>query len=126
MAQNNIITIEHLSKVYTERKVFDDTDFSMLEGEKVALIGINGTGKSTLLRIVAGLTEPDDGSIAKRRNLAVRYLPQTPEFDPEDTILEAIIHDNEGKQHVWNLEAEAKKFLSRLGENDFDGESFNA
>ena len=120
MAQNNIITIEHLSKVYTERKVFDDTDFSMLEGEKVALIGINGTGKSTLLRIVAGLTEPDDGSIAKRRNLAVRYLPQTPEFDPEDTILEAIIHDNEGKQHVWNLEAEAKKFLSRLGENDFE------
>ena len=120
MAQNNIITIEHLSKVYTERKVFDDTDFSMLEGEKVALIGINGTGKSTLLRIVAGLTEPDDGSIAKRRNLAVRYLPQTPEFNPEDTILEAIIHDNEGKQHVWNLEAEAKKFLSRLGENDFE------
>lgn len=120
MAQNNIITIEHLSKVYTERKIFDDTDFSMLEGEKVALIGINGTGKSTLLKIVAGLTEPDDGSIAKRRNLAVRYLPQTPEFDPEDTILEAIIHDNEGKQHVWNLEAEAKKFLSKLGENDFE------
>ena len=49
MAQNNIITIEHLSKVYTERKIFEDTDFSMLEGEKVALIGINGTGKSTLL-----------------------------------------------------------------------------
>lgn len=119
MAQNNIITIEHLSKVYTERKIFEDTDFSMLEGEKVALIGINGTGKSTLLRIVAGLEEPDEGSIAKRRNLAVRFLSQTPEFDPEDTILEAIIHDNEGQQHVWNLEAEAKKFLSKLGEEDF-------
>lgn len=119
MAQNNIITIEHLSKVYTERKIFEDTDFSMLEGEKVALIGINGTGKSTLLRIVAGLLEPDEGSIAKRRNLAVRFLSQTPEFDPEDTILEAIIHDNEGHQHVWNLEAEAKKFLSKLGEDDF-------
>ncbi|WP_036610743.1 ABC-F family ATP-binding cassette domain-containing protein [Oribacterium sp. P6A1] len=119
MAQNNIITIEHLSKVYTERKIFEDTDFSMLEGEKVALIGINGTGKSTLLRIVAGLEEPDEGSIAKRRNLAVRFLSQTPEFDPEDTIIEAIIHDNEGQQHVWDLEAEAKKFLSKLGEDDF-------
>ncbi|SFG09988.1 ABC-F family ATP-binding cassette domain-containing protein [Oribacterium sp. WCC10] len=120
MAQNNIITIEHLSKVFTERKIFEDTEFSMLEGEKVALIGINGTGKSTLLKIVAGLEEPDEGNIAKRRNLAVRYLPQTPEFNPEDTILEAIIHDNEGKQHVFNLETEAKKFLSKLGENDLD------
>ncbi len=120
MAQNNIITIEHLSKVFTERRIFDDTEFSMLEGEKVALIGINGTGKSTLLKIVAGLEEPDEGNIAKRRNLAVRYLPQTPEFDPEDTILEAIIHDNEGQQHVWDLETEAKKFLSKLGETDFD------
>ena len=119
MAQNNIITIEHLSKVFTERKIFEDTDFSMLEGEKVALIGINGTGKSTLLRIVAGLEEPDEGSIAKRRNLQVRFLSQTPEFDPEDTILEAIIHDNEGQQHVWDLEAEARKFLSKLGEDDF-------
>lgn len=119
MAQNNIITIEHLSKVFTERKIFEDTEFSMLEGEKVALIGINGTGKSTLLRIVAGLEEPDEGSIAKRRNLQVRFLSQTPEFDPEDTILEAIIHDNEGQQHVWDLEAEARKFLSKLGEDDF-------
>ena len=120
MAQNNIITIEHLSKVYTERKIFEDTDFSMLEGEKVALIGINGTGKSTLLKIAAGIEEPDEGNIAKRRNLSIRYLPQTPEFDPEDTILEAILHDNDGKEHVWNLETEAKKFLSKLGENDYD------
>ena len=72
MAQNNIITIEHLSKVYTERKIFEDTDFSMLEGEKVALIGINGTGKSTLLKIAAGIEEPDEGNIAKRRNLSIR------------------------------------------------------
>ncbi len=119
MAQNNIVTIEHLRKVYTERQIFDDTDFSIQEGEKVALIGINGTGKSTLLRILAGLEEPDDGTMAMRRDLELRYLPQTPAFDPEDTILEAIVHDNEGHQHVWDLETEAKKFLSKLGENDF-------
>ena len=119
MAQNNIVTIEHLRKVYTERQIFDDTDFSIQEGEKVALIGINGTGKSTLLRILAGLEEPDDGTMVMRRDLELRYLPQTPAFDPEDTILEAIVHDNEGHQHVWDLETEAKKFLSKLGENDF-------
>lgn len=119
MAQNNMITIEHMSKVYTERKIFEDTDFSILEGEKVALIGINGTGKSTLLRIVAGLEEPDAGSIAKRRGMDVRFLPQNPDFDPEDTMIEAIVHDNEGHQHVWDLEAEAKKFLGKLGETDF-------
>ena len=119
MAQNNIVTIEHLRKVYTERQIFDDTDFSIQEGEKVALIGINGTGKSTLLRILAGLEKPDDGTMAMRRDLELRYLPQTPAFDPEDTILEAIVYDNEGHQHVWDLETEAKKFLSKLGENDF-------
>ncbi len=119
MAQNNIVTIEHLSKVYTERQIFQDTDFSLQEGEKVALIGVNGTGKSTLLRILAGLEEPDDGSIAMRRELEIRYLPQTPAFDPEDTVLEAILHDNEDHPHVWDLETEAKKFLSKLGENDF-------
>lgn len=119
MAQNNIVTIEHLRKVYTERQIFDDTDFSIQEGEKVALIGINGTGKSTLLRILAGLEEADDGTMAMRRDLELRYLPQTPAFDPEDTVLEAIVHDNEGHQHVWDLETEAKKFLSKLGENDF-------
>lgn len=119
MAQNNIVTIEHLSKVYTERQIFNDTDFSINEGEKVALIGVNGTGKSTLLRIIAGLEEPDEGCMAMRRELEIRFLPQTPSFDPEDTILEAILHDNEGHQHVWDLETEAKKFLSKLGENDF-------
>ena len=67
MAQNNIVTIEHLSKVYTERQIFNDTDFSINEGEKVALIGVNGTGKSTLLRIIAGLEEPDEGCMAMRR-----------------------------------------------------------
>lgn len=119
MALNNIVTIEHLCKVYTERQVFQDTDFSLQEGEKVALIGVNGTGKSTLLRILAGLEEADSGSIAMRRDLEIRYLPQTPFFDPEDTILEAILHDNENHPHVWDLETEAKKFLSKLGENDF-------
>ena len=61
----NLLTIEHLTKSYTERLLFNDTAFSINEGEKVGLIGINGTGKSTLLRIAAGLEEPDGGTVVK-------------------------------------------------------------
>ena len=61
----NLVTIEHLSKSYTERLLFDDASFSINEGEKVGLLGINGTGKSTLLKILAGLEEPDEGSVAE-------------------------------------------------------------
>ena len=70
----NLLTIEHLTKSYTERLLFDDASFSINEGEKIGLIGINGTGKSTLLKIVAGLEEPDDGSVVRGRNLDIRFL----------------------------------------------------
>ena len=116
----NIVTIEHLTKSYTERLLFDDTDFSIQEGEKVGLIGINGTGKSTLLKIVAGLEEPDSGSVVRRRNLDIRYLPQNPRFTAGDTILEAIVRENEGHSHVWDLESQAKTMLTKLGIYDFD------
>ena len=116
----NIVTIEHLIKSYTERRLFDDTDFSIQEGEKVGLIGINGTGKSTLLKIVAGLEEPDSGTVVRRRNLDIRYLPQNPQFTAGDTILQAIVRENEGHSHVWDLESQAKTMLTRLGIYDFD------
>ena len=78
----NLVTAEHLTKSYTERLLFDDTDFSINEGDKIGLIGINGTGKSTLLKLVAGLEEPDSGRIVRGRNLDIRYLPQNPVFHP--------------------------------------------
>ena len=68
----NLLTIEHLTKSYTERLLFNDTAFSINEGEKVGLIGINGTGKSTLLRIAAGLEEPDEGKVTLGNNLVWR------------------------------------------------------
>ncbi len=116
----NIVTIEHLTKSYTERLLFDDTAFSIQEGEKVGLIGINGTGKSTLLKIVAGEEEPDGGTVARKRNLDIRYLPQNPRFTPGDTILESIVKENEGHSHVWDLESQAKTILTKLGITDFD------
>ncbi|MFV0242749.1 MAG: ABC-F family ATP-binding cassette domain-containing protein, partial [Lacrimispora sphenoides] len=116
----NLLTIEHLTKSYTERLLFDDTSFSINEGDKIGLIGINGTGKSTLLRIVAGLEEPDQGTVVKGRNLDIRFLSQNPVFHEGDTILESIVRDNEGHEHVWDLESQAKAMLTRLGFSDFD------
>ena len=89
----------------------------------MGLIGINGTGKSTLLKIVAGLEEPDDGSVVRRRNLYVRYLPQIPVFTAGDTVLDAIVRDNQDEPHFSSreeIEASAKNILTRLGIYDFD------
>lgn len=116
----NLVTIEHLTKSYTERLLFDDAVFSINEGEKVGIIGINGTGKSTLLKIVAGQEEPDAGTVSRTRNLDIRFLPQNPQFHEGDTILESIVRDNEGHAHVWDLESQAKTILTRLGIYDFD------
>lgn len=113
----NLLTIEHLTKSYTERLLFDDTAFSINEGEKVGLIGINGTGKSTLLRIAAGLEEPDEGSVVKGRSLYIRYLPQIPEFQDGETVLEAIVRENENEPHFSSkeeLKAAARSMLNRL------------
>ena len=116
----NLVTAEHLTKSYTERLLFDDTDFSIQEGEKIGIIGINGTGKSTLLKIVAGIEEPDQGTVVRGRNLDMGYLPQNPEFVQGDTILESIIRDNEGRDHLWDLESQAKSMLTRVGIFDFE------
>ena len=116
----NLLTIEHLTKSYTERLLFDDTSFSINEGDKIGLIGINGTGKSTLLRIVSGLEVPDEGSVVKGRNLDIRFLSQNPEFQEGDTILQSIVRANEGHDHVWDMESQAKMMLTRLGILDFD------
>ena len=95
----NLVTIEHLTKSYTERLLFDDTSFSINEGEKIGLIGVNGTGKSTLLKIVAGLEDADSGSVVRGRSLYIRYLSQIPEFAEGDTVLESVMRENAGETH---------------------------
>ena len=145
----NLVTMEHLTKSYTERLLFDDTSFSINEGDKVGLIGINGTGKSTLLKIVAGLEEPDEGTVVKSRGLTIRYLEQNPKFHEGDTIIESIIRDNRGnaswqstvgtgtaerlsrqatdrdgvKEEHWDLESQAKMMLTKVGIFDFDAKT---
>ena len=126
----NLLTVDHITKVFTERELFRDASFYLQEGEKVGIIGINGTGKSTLLKIMAGLTEPDSGNIVRSGGLVIRYLPQMPEFDPEASVLTSVLsyaqigssHKKEEREvhEMWELEASAKSMMTRLGIYDFE------
>lgn len=122
----NIINVENITKSYTERKLFDKASFYLQEGEKVGVIGINGTGKSTLLKIIAGLEEPQEGTVTKGNHVVVRYLPQNPEFDVEKSVLENVLQSgvsnfdtNEDALNHWDIESDAKAMLTRLGITDF-------
>ena len=116
----NLLTIENLSKVFTERQVFGQADFSVNEGEKIGVIGINGTGKSTLLKIIAGLEEPDSGKVTLGNNLVLGYLPQKPEFEEGMTVLQAALAGNKNKINEWSIESEAKTMLLSLGIDEFE------
>lgn len=112
----NLITAEHLTHSYTERLLLDDTSFSLGENEKVGIIGINGTGKSTLLKILAGIVEPDSGKITMGRNLRIGYLSQKPEFANKITVLEAALPlKKDIADSPANYEPQAKNMMNKLG-----------
>lgn len=114
----NLINIENVTKAYTERKLLDGASFSLQDGEKVGVIGINGTGKSTLLKIIAEIEEPDEGSVVRANHIVVRYLPQNPVFDGNMTILEAVLSGADVSDS-WTVESDAKSLLTKLGITDF-------
>jgi ATP-binding cassette subfamily F protein uup len=114
-----LLSAEHLCKNYGSRQLLDDVNFYLDEGDKVGVIGINGTGKSTLLKILAGAEPADSGSIARNPNLQVVYLPQDPAMDPAATVLEQVFLGFPADFRELN-EYEAKRNLSRLGITDFD------
>ena len=116
----NIINIENFTKSYTDKVLFNNANFYLHDGEKVGVIGINGTGKSTLLKIIAGIEEPDSGSYAKAASAVIRYLPQHPVFDENSTVLEAVLKGNITPENKWTIESEAKAMLTRLGIMDFE------
>ena len=115
----NLINIENLTKSYTDRKLFDGASFSLQEGEKVGVIGINGTGKTTLLRMIKGEEETDEGTIARANHVVIRYLPQHPEFDPEKSSLDCVLDGNVTEENRWSIESDAKAMMTRLGIKDF-------
>ncbi len=115
----NLINIENLTKSYGDRKLFDGASFSLQEGEKVGVIGINGTGKTTLLKLMLGKEEPDAGRITLAGHVVLRYLPQHPEFAPDKSSLECVLEGNVTEENRWSIESEAKTMMMRLGVEDF-------
>ncbi len=113
----NILAAEHLRKAYTaERILLEDASFSLQEGEKVGVIGVNGMGKSTLLKLIAGVEEPDGGAVVMGNHVKTAYLEQTPVPEDTDSILQAALKGLDVQD--GGMEGEAKSMLHRLGFSD--------
>ncbi|NLY44957.1 MAG: ABC-F family ATP-binding cassette domain-containing protein [Tissierella sp.] len=145
-----LLNIENISKSYTDRILIDDISFGIHEGDKIGLIGVNGTGKTTLLKLLANVEVPDSGRIIRSNNINIEYLPQNIDIDPDAKIIEqvfkgssenmkvlkkynqAILNLDTPKEDIiklsqemdaingWELESEAKNVLTQLGINDFN------
>lgn len=109
----NIINIEHISKIFGGKVIFDDVSCGISEGEKIGVIGINGTGKTTLLRVLAGLEQPDEGQVITQNGIRIAYLQQNPAFPEEKNVLSYV---TDGMWDMdWTLQSEAKSMLNQLG-----------
>lgn len=114
-----LLSAEHISINFGSRQLLEDVNFYLNEGDKVGVIGINGTGKSTFLKVLAGITEPDAGTISRNPNVQVSFLPQNPVMDDNATVLEQVFLHFSPEFRALN-EYEAKSMLNRLGLPDFD------
>ena len=111
----NLITLENISKNYSEKKLLNNISLGINDGEKIGVIGINGTGKSTLLKIVAEIEQPDSGNIIKRNNIRIEYLSQNPDFDFEATVLEQVFKGNSEEMKVLR---EYQQVLNKVSNGD--------
>ena len=120
----NILNIEHVSKLYGDKWIFDDISCGIQEGEKIGIIGINGTGKTTLLRIIAGTEEPDQGQVIRQNGAKLAYLTQLHEFPEEETVLSYVVSGSASVKGNWGgtdagdadiMEHEARSMLNTLG-----------
>lgn len=114
----NIINIEHISKIYGEKVIFDDVSCGIHEGEKIGIIGINGTGKTTLLRMIAGEEETDGGQIIKKNGIRIAYLSQHPDF-PKDATVSSYAFAGISETD-WTAKSEVKSALNKLGITDYE------
>ncbi|SFG28406.1 ATP-binding cassette, subfamily F, uup [Desulfotomaculum arcticum] len=145
-----LLNAENISKSYTEKKLLVNINLGINEGDKIGLIGVNGTGKTTLLKIIAGVEKPDGGQVIKGNSVRIAYLPQNPDFDLEATVLEQVFRGDSvlmklireytvatstkdassekvakltsdmEAMNAWNLESKARTILTKLGIEDFN------
>jgi ATP-binding cassette subfamily F protein uup len=145
----NLLSAESISKAYSEKQLFNNINLGINEGDKIGVIGINGTGKTTLLKILAGVEVADTGRIIKGNSVRIEYLPQNPDFDKEATVIEQVFSGNSpvmklireyeeilqvqdasndkimelthkmDAMNAWSIESEAKTVLTKLGVSDF-------
>ena len=114
-----LLSAEHISINFGSRQLLEDVNFYLNEGDKTGIIGINGTGKSTFLKVLAGVTEPDEGRISRNPNVQVGYLPQNPVMYDDATVLEQVFLHFPAEFRALN-EYEAKTMLNKLGLPDFE------
>jgi len=117
----NLLATEKIGKSFTDKILLKEVSFGINEGDRIGVIGINGTGKSTLLKLIAGIEKPDTGTITKGNKVRIEYLAQIPEFDDDLTILENVVKEKEAKESHWNIEGQAKSMLEKLGIADVYG-----
>ena len=114
-----LLSAEHVTKLYGDRTVLDGVSLYLEKGDKLGVAGLNGGGKSTLLRLLAGAEEPDGGAVVRDPNVRLEYLPQAPRFDPAHTVLEHVLRGLSQEARAL-AEYEAKATLTRLGVRRFD------
>lgn len=114
-----LLTAEKITKSYVEKKLLDNISFYLNTGDKIGVLGINGTGKSTFLKILSSVIDPDSGTLTKSKGLTISYLPQNPDFNDDLTIIEQVFKDFSHKDKELKV-YEAKSILNKLGINDFD------
>jgi ATP-binding cassette subfamily F protein uup len=119
-----LLRLEHITKTYGTRTLLRDVTLYLNEGDRIGVIGVNGAGKSTLLKIAAWAVEPDSGTVTRDPNVRVEYLPQTPDYDPANNVLEQVFAGLSPDARALN-EYEAKTILTQLGITDFEAKMGN-
>lgn len=115
----NILTLEKVTKGYGDKNLLEDVTFGIHEGDKIGVVGINGTGKTTLLKMIAGLEETDDGNIIRANGIQIGYLPQNPTFEQGISVLDYVAGNEKERMEDVGKESEAKTILNKLGIHDF-------
>ncbi|MGV2804395.1 ATP-binding cassette domain-containing protein [Clostridium perfringens] len=115
----NLITLENISKSYSEKILANNVSLGINEGEKIGLIGVNGTGKSSFLKIVAGVEEPDEGTVTKGNRVRIEYLAQTPDYDDNATVLEQVFKGNSEEMRILR---EYEELLEKIDKGEVSGD----